>query len=146
MGWQDGALAVALNYGEGETMFVSGRIYINLGTCEIWGHLFALLKNLKHEQHKSPTGCWQCFTKQLLTWSLESDLMKLFCCNFAYMRRQWSFAESSCPSGSRKGNCKKNLLPIEMQGHLASDVWILTSLPSNFEYTIRNFKLNRVLK
>ena len=55
MGWQDGALAVALNYGEGETMFVSGRIYINLGTCEIWGHLFALLKNLKHEQHKSPT-------------------------------------------------------------------------------------------
>ena len=92
---------------EGETMFVSGRIYINLGTCEIWGHLFALLKNLKHEQHKSPTGCWQCFTKQLLTWSLESDLMKLLCCNFAYMRRQWSFAESSCPSGSRKGNCKK---------------------------------------
>ena len=107
VGWQDGALAVALNYGEGETMFVSGRIYINLGTCEIWGHLFALLKNLKHEQHKSPTGCWQCFTKQLLTWSLESDLMKLLCCNFAYMRRQWSFAESSCPSGSRKGNCKK---------------------------------------
>ena len=75
-------------------MFVSGRIYINLGTCEIWGHLFALLKNLKHQQHKSPAGCWQCFTKQLLTWSLESDLMKFLCCNFAYMRRQWSFAES----------------------------------------------------
>ena len=79
---------------EGETMFVSGRIYINLGTCEIWGHLFALLKNLKHQQHKSPAGCWQCFTKQLLTWSLESDLMKFICCNFAYMRRQWLFAES----------------------------------------------------
>ena len=94
VGWQDGALAVALNYGEGETMFVSGRIYINLGTCEIWGHLFALLKNLKHQQHKSPAGCWQCFTKQLLTWSLESDLMKLLFCNFVYMRCQWSFAES----------------------------------------------------
>ena len=94
VGWQDGALAVALNYGEGETMFVSGRIYINLGTCEIWGHLFALLKNLKHEQHKSPTGCWQCFTKQSLTWSLESDLMKLLFCNFVYMRCQWSFADS----------------------------------------------------
>ena len=79
---------------EGETMFVSGRIYINLGTCEIWGHLFALLKNSKHQQHKSPAGCWQCFTKQLLTWSLESDLMKLLFCNFVYMRCQWSFAES----------------------------------------------------
>ena len=32
-----------------------------------------------------------------------------------------------------------------MQGYSASDVWILTSLPSNFEYTIRNFTLNRIL-
>ena len=41
--------------------------------CEIWGHLFALLKNLKQQQHKLPNWMLNIFHKIFSDWTHKSE-------------------------------------------------------------------------
>ena len=57
-----GALPVALNYGKRRNYVCKRPANIHkFAQCEIWGHLFALLKNLKQQQHKLPNWMLNIF-------------------------------------------------------------------------------------